>query len=173
MGEAMDLVGAAEVAERLGWVRGDGRPDSGRVSTYLRKGLLPPPLADLRAGPVWNWEDIARVAVQRGWLPLWRYWGFSDEKDFWDATERVAMEGDATLYLTRIPDGRWAAWGDAEIALDRVVYYTSREDALRDQEAGWQAVGDDQGERVRWTTKRPRFGGRRRKGGEEPRGDTQ
>ena len=152
---SLDLVGAAEVAERLGWMRGDGRPDSGRVSTYWKKGLLPRPLAELRAGPIWCWEDIARTAVRRGWLPLWRYLGFDREKAFWDATTPVAIEGDTTWYITRLPDGRWAAWDDAEIAADRIRYHATQEDALRFQWEGWQDAGGDQTPQVRWIGPRP------------------
>lgn len=44
-------MGVAEVAEALGWSRG-------RVTTYTARGILPAPVASLRAGQVWRCEDI-------------------------------------------------------------------------------------------------------------------
>lgn len=127
----LDLVGAAEVAERLGWHRRDGEPDSRRVSVALLRKHLPEPLARLRSGPVWQWSDVAAAALTRGWLPLWRFFGFEDEKAMWDATERAASDGEATWYITRLPDGRWAAWSSERIAADRITYHSSRDEALR------------------------------------------
>lgn len=60
--ENMDLVGVAEIAERLGW-------DRRKVSIYDKRGLLPPPIARLAMGQVWRWEDVEQVALERGWLP--------------------------------------------------------------------------------------------------------
>lgn len=62
MPEQLDLVGVAEIADRLGW-------DKRRVSTYVARGTFPEPVARLAMGQVWRWEDVERVALQRGWLP--------------------------------------------------------------------------------------------------------
>lgn len=51
----MELVGVAEAAEILGW-------DKRRVSVYHARGLLPSPVAVLRAGPVWRRADIEAFA---------------------------------------------------------------------------------------------------------------
>lgn len=84
----MELVGVAEAAEILGW-------DKRRVSVYHARGLLPTPLAVLRAGPVWRREDIeafargqARVPAQRGIrmrpVPMDR-----ESEALWEAGARV------------------------------------------------------------------------------------
>lgn len=99
----LDLVGTYEIAQRLGWT-------SARVSLYARRGLLPEPLVRLRMGPVWDWADVARVAVERGWLPVWKYLGFESEKAMWDATEVTIREEDGETYLTRFHDGRKIVW---------------------------------------------------------------
>lgn len=59
---SLDLVGVTEIAERLGW-------DRRRVSTYIARGSFPEPLAKLAGGRVWRWEDVERVAIERGWVP--------------------------------------------------------------------------------------------------------
>jgi len=81
--------------------------------------------------------------------------GYADYEALCLASERVAVEGDVTWYITRLPDGRWAAWDDAEIALDRVTYHGSRDAALRYQWDGWQDAGGDRDDRVRWLAERP------------------
>src|SRR5690606_39768643 len=47
------------------------------------------------------------------------------------ASEVVVTEGDVDWYVTPLADGRWAAWDDAEIALDRVAHFGTREEAIR------------------------------------------
>lgn len=59
----MELVGTAEIAERLGW-------DRRKVAVYVGRGLFPPPVVELRMGPVWLWPDVEKVARERGWLPV-------------------------------------------------------------------------------------------------------
>lgn len=60
--DTLDLVGVAEIAERLDWSKG-------RVTTYAARGLLPEPVAELAGGRVWRWEDVEKVAIERGWMP--------------------------------------------------------------------------------------------------------
>lgn len=55
------LVGAAEAARILGW-------DRRKVSTYHGRGLLPKPVADLAATPVWRRQDIEDYATRGGKL---------------------------------------------------------------------------------------------------------
>jgi len=81
--------------------------------------------------------------------------GYADYEALMAASETVAVEGDISWYITRLPDGRWAAWDDAEIALDRVTYHGSRDAALRYQWEGWQDAGGDRDERVRWLAEIP------------------
>lgn len=51
----MDLVGVREVAGILGW-------DRRKVSVYAARGKLPPPVARLRSGPVWERRVIEAFA---------------------------------------------------------------------------------------------------------------
>lgn len=62
MPKTSDLVGVSEVAERLGW-------PTGKVSTYAARGLFPEPVAELASGRIWRWQDVERVAREKGWLP--------------------------------------------------------------------------------------------------------
>jgi len=57
--------------------------------------------------------------------------GFASYEQLVQASEVVVTEGDVDWYVTPLADGRWAAWDDAEIALDRVAYFGTREEALR------------------------------------------
>lgn len=57
-----------------------------------------------------------------------------------DASEVVVVEGDITWYITRLPDGRYAAWDDAELSLDRVAYFATREEAVNFHRAGFDAA---------------------------------
>jgi hypothetical protein len=58
-----DLVGVAEASEILGW-------DRRRVSTYVRRGAFPEPVACLASGRVWSREDVEAFgrdrAIRRG-----------------------------------------------------------------------------------------------------------
>jgi len=47
-----------------------------------------------------------------------------------DAIGYVAQEGDIDWVIARLPDGRWAATDDAEIAPDRVELFTTQSAAL-------------------------------------------
>ena len=51
----LDLVGIKEAAELIGWSRQ-------KTSVYYRRGLLPPPVAELACGPIWYLDDVARFA---------------------------------------------------------------------------------------------------------------
>ena len=52
--------------------------------------------------------------------------GFKDEVALYEASQSQLTEGGIDWYLTRLPDGRYAAWDDAEIALDRVFIGTKK-----------------------------------------------
>jgi len=53
-----DLVGVAEASEILGW-------DRRRVSTYVRRGAFPEPIASLASGRVWRREDVESFGRDR------------------------------------------------------------------------------------------------------------
>ncbi len=55
----IEVVGTAEVGEMLGW-------SSKKVSVYRQRGKLPPPLSELKMGPVWNKDDIERWGLAKG-----------------------------------------------------------------------------------------------------------
>lgn len=57
-----------------------------------------------------------------------------------DASEVVVEEGDIHWYITRLPDGRWAAWDDAEISLNRVKYFDTRQEAVAFHRTGFEAA---------------------------------
>ncbi|WP_148235630.1 hypothetical protein [Thermaerobacter marianensis] len=83
--------------------------------------------------------------------------GYADWDALMAASEEVAVEGDISWYVSRLPDGRWAAWDDAEIALDRVSIHATREEAVAYQYDGWTASHEEEAEteRVRWLAERP------------------
>lgn len=59
---------------------------------------------------------------------------------------KVKQAGDTeqhqiTWYITRLPDGRWAAWDDAEISLNRVKYFDTRQEAVEFHRKGFEAAG--------------------------------
>lgn len=56
--------------------------------------------------------------------------GFSDYEVLMQDSEAVIKEGDVDWLVTRLPDGRWAAWDDAELSLDRVMYFSTRGEAV-------------------------------------------
>jgi len=55
--------------------------------------------------------------------------GFESYEALGQASESVVREGDVDWYVTQLPDGRWAAWDDAELSLDRVEFFATREEA--------------------------------------------
>jgi hypothetical protein len=58
-----DLVGSAEIAERLGLA------SSSVVRDWRRRYAdFPPPVLTLRMGPVWHWPDVAAWATETGRL---------------------------------------------------------------------------------------------------------
>lgn len=66
---------------------------------------------------------------------------FSDYNTLCKASEIVHEEaGDITWYITKLPDGRWAAWDDAELTVGRVSYHDSREKAVAYQQSGIDAA---------------------------------
>lgn len=58
---ALDLVGVAEIADRLGVRRQT-------VAQWKIRGLLPVTVADLACGPVWEWKVIETWAKATGRL---------------------------------------------------------------------------------------------------------
>lgn len=56
----LDLVGYGEIAERAGTTPGTVRTWRNRHPSF------PPPIARLRSGPVWQWDDVAAwLAIPR------------------------------------------------------------------------------------------------------------
>ena len=67
--------------------------------------------------------------------------GFTDYSDLCEKSEVVYEEpGDITWFITELPDGRWAAWDDAEISPHRVAYFDSRDEAVAFQQSGIEIV---------------------------------
>src|SRR5690606_14203978 len=56
--------------------------------------------------------------------------GFASYEDLVEESEVIFREGDIYWYVTCLPGGRWAAWDDAEISLDRVMYFNTRGEAV-------------------------------------------
>jgi len=57
--------------------------------------------------------------------------GFETYEQLIAASEVVVTEGDVDWYVTPLADGRWAAWDDAEFAMDRVAYFDARDAAVQ------------------------------------------
>ena len=58
--------------------------------------------------------------------------GFASYEDLLEESEVVIREGDVYWYVTCLPNGRWAAWDDAEwLSLDRVEFFLTREAAVQ------------------------------------------
>lgn len=65
--------------------------------------------------------------------------GFQNADALFAASEPVYEEaGLVTWFLTRLPDGRWATWDDAEIALDRVKFYATEKLARKGLAEDWE-----------------------------------
>jgi len=65
----------------------------------------------------------------KGALEFAKALGFNTFEDLMAASESIVREGDIDWFITALPDGRWAAWDDAELSLDRVEYFDTREEA--------------------------------------------
>ncbi len=62
--DVADLVGAAEIAERLGLSHRES------VHTLRRRhAAFPPPVAELKQAMVWAWPDVEKWAKATGRLP--------------------------------------------------------------------------------------------------------
>lgn len=73
--------------------------------------------------------------------------GFTDFNTLLDASEVVAHEKDDTQwYITKIPDGVWVAWDDAELSPDRVEYTEHKIGALNHVYDGLVSAGYDLGD---------------------------
>lgn len=55
--------------------------------------------------------------------------GFESYEDLMEASEAVIREGDIYWYVTRLPNGRWVAWDEAELSLSRTAYFATYEEA--------------------------------------------
>lgn len=55
--------------------------------------------------------------------------GFDSYEALGAASEVIVSENDVDWFITQLPDGRWAAWDDSELSLDRVAYFDTREEA--------------------------------------------
>lgn len=65
-----------------------------------------------------------------------QFLGFPDSEALGRASEEIIREGDVSWYVTRLQDGRWVAWDDAELTLDRIACFRTRDDAVRYQKGG-------------------------------------
>jgi len=104
---------------------------------YSRNLLVAEAIAALREkleGGVLTMEELAKEL------------GFASESVLLeDASEIAVVEGDIHWYITRLPDGRWAAWDDSELSPDRVSYFDTREEAVKFHRKGFEAaaLGDE------------------------------
>ena len=65
--------------------------------------------------------------------------GFKSYEALMQASESVVTEGDVDWYVTQLPDGRWAAWDDAELSLDRVAYFGTQDEAVEYHRTAYEA----------------------------------
>ena len=65
--------------------------------------------------------------------------GFENYEALGHASKLIVAEGDVEWFVTQLPDGRWAAWDDTELSLDRVSYFGTREEAIRYHRAAYEA----------------------------------
>jgi len=56
--------------------------------------------------------------------------GFSDYEALMSASEVVINEGEIGWYITKLPNGRWAAWDEWELSMDRVMRFDTRGEAV-------------------------------------------
>jgi hypothetical protein len=66
--------------------------------------------------------------------------GFPNNEALMEASQHFFTQGDVDWWVTRLPDGRWAAWDDAELAPDRVEFCDTYEEAVRHHRAGIAAL---------------------------------
>lgn len=66
--------------------------------------------------------------------------GFVDYQSLCEKSEVVfEEEGDVTWYVTELPNGKWAAWDDAEVSVDRVALHDTYDEAVEYHRVGWEA----------------------------------
>src|SRR5690606_28472746 len=65
--------------------------------------------------------------------------GFETYEQLLAASEVVASEGDVDWDVTPLADGRCAAWDDAEIALERVAYFGTQDEAVEYHRTAYEA----------------------------------
>ena len=56
--------------------------------------------------------------------------GFADYEKLIQESEVIINEGEAGWYVTKLPNGQWAAWDEWELAPDRVAFFNSRGQAI-------------------------------------------
>ena len=56
--------------------------------------------------------------------------GFESYEALIRASESIIKEGNVDWFITQLPNGRWAAWDDAELLFDRVMYFATRGEAV-------------------------------------------
>lgn len=56
--------------------------------------------------------------------------GFSDYEALMSASEVIINEGEVGWYITKLPNGRWAAWDESELSMDRVMRFDTRGEAV-------------------------------------------
>lgn len=66
--------------------------------------------------------------------------GYADWDRLMAVSEHVVSNGDVDWWITRLPNGKWAAWDDAELAADRVECFDTREEAIRFHRSGFEAA---------------------------------
>jgi hypothetical protein len=63
--------------------------------------------------------------------------GYRCMHEVYAESDPIYEEGPVTWYITMCADGRYATWDDAELALDRVFFYESYEEAERALKHAW------------------------------------
>jgi len=77
------------------------------------------------ADGIMDWDEFAQAL------------GYTDRHELWDKMEKIFAEGDVGWYIAPLPDGKWVAFDDSELALDRVEYFNSQEEAKKYLEEVW------------------------------------
>lgn len=87
---------------------------------------------------------IQRVMVRE----FARRLGFADEREMFDSSEILYREGpDIRWWLTRMYDGRYVVWDEAEIAFDRVGWFDTEEAARKWAAECWKEKGEKENEK--------------------------